>query len=234
MSDRENLFRPIHKGIRMMLYVSGLRLQTADFSKVEKSNEIAMRLKRDLSDSLSNCLLCMLQGHSAHEEKDIFSEVRRFDPDVVKVMMVEHAEVARHVREVAKTCDELVSITTPARRIEVGDRLGLEVNDLFTFYLSHLNNEEATIVPVMWERFTDEQLRAMRAKFYDGLPLPRFEEWLRWTLPALNLNELVVLFSGLKKEPQTPRYKDWVRMAQDTLDSEHWLGLKERVGLAAT
>jgi hypothetical protein len=233
MSERENLFRPIHKGIRMMLYVSGIRLQTADFSDVKKSNEVAARLKRDLADSLSNCLLCMLHAHSAHEEKDIFSEVRRFDPDAVKLMMVEHAEVTRRVHEVAKTCDELVGVTSPARRIEVGDRLNLEVNDLFTFYLAHLNNEEATLVPVMWERFSDEQLRAMRAKFYDSLPLPRFEEWLRWTLPALNVNELVVLYSGLTKDRPSPRFKDWVRMAQETLDPEHWHGLKERVDLGA-
>jgi hypothetical protein len=73
----------------------------------------------------------------------------------------------------------------------------------------------------------------MRAKFYDSLPLPRFEEWLRWTLPALNVNELVVLYSGLTKDRPSPRYKDWVRMAQETLDPEHWHGLKERVDLAA-
>ncbi len=234
MTDRENLFRPVHKGIRAMLYESGLQLQATDFAEVATSNAFAMRLKRDISTTASNCLLCLLRAHSGHEEKDIFGALRPFDPDAVKLMMGEHAEVARRVRAVSHTCDELLETTTPARRIEIGDRLDLEVNDLFAYYLAHLNNEEATMVPVMWERFSDEQLRAMRDRFYDSIPLPRFEEWMRWTLPALNLSELSVLFSGLKKDRKSSRFADWVRLAHETLNPERWHALDERVGLATS
>ena len=157
MTKRENLFGPVHKGIRSMLYESGRELQATDFTDVAASNAFVTQLKRQLGTSISNCLLCLLRAHSGHEEKDIFREVRRFDPDIVKLMMAEHTEVARRIRAVAKTCDELLEVTSSSRRIEVGDRLNLEVNDLFAFYLAHLNNEEAEMVPVMWERFTDAQ-----------------------------------------------------------------------------
>jgi hypothetical protein len=232
MSERENLFRPIHKGIRSMLYDLGSRLQTTNFADVTESNRFAARLKHDLASSLSNCLLCLLRAHSSHEERDIFAKLQAHDPDVIDLMMKEHAEAALRIHEVSKTCDELISLTSRARRIEVGDRLDLEVNDLFAFYLAHLNNEEATLVPLMWERFTDEELRAMRAQFYDSLPLPLFETWMRWTLPSLNEEELVVLFSGLKADRESARYPDWVRMAHETLDFDRWLGLQERVGVS--
>ena len=217
-----------------MLYELGAELQTTDFLDPTESNAIAVRLKRDLGDSISNCILCLLRAHSSHEERDIFTRVRPFDPDVVDLMMKEHAEVARRVATLSRTCEELLRLSIPARRIEAGDRLNLEANDLFAFYLSHLNNEEATMVPVMWERFTDEQLRAMRSTFYDSMPLARFEEWMRWTLPALNLHELEVLYSGLKKDPEAPRYKDWVRLARETLDPARWRALNETVGLGAS
>ncbi len=231
MSERENLFRPIHKGIRSMLYDLGSRLQTTNFADVAESNRFAARLKHDLENSLSNCMLCLLRAHSNHEERDIFAKLQGHDPDVIDLMLKEHGEAARRIHEVSKTCDELTDITSRARRIEVGDRLDLEVNDLFAFYLAHLNNEEAALVPLLWERFTDEQLRAMRSQFYDGLPLPLFETWMRWTLPSLNEEELVVLFSGLKAAPATARYPDWVRLAHETLDFDRWLGLQERVGV---
>lgn len=234
MTNRENLFRPVHKGIRAMIYDSAQRLQALDFTNVAESNEFATRLKRDLGASASNCLLCLLRAHSIHEEKEIFTEVHRFDPEIVKLMMAEHAEVAKRVRVLDTTCNDLMKVTDPARRIEVGDRLDLEANDLFAFYLSHLNNEEATVVPIMWERFTDAQLRTLRAKFYDNIPLPRFEEWMRWTLPALNLNELEVIFSGLKQDPGAARFKDWVRMAKQTLDPERWRALDRLVSLSIT
>ncbi|HTT72546.1 MAG TPA: hypothetical protein VMG99_00120 [Thermoplasmata archaeon] len=231
MSERENLFRPIHKGIRLMLYQLGAKLQATDFLDETASNQLVDRMKRDLGNSVANCILCLMSTHSHHEEADFFTRVRVFDPDVVSLVMKEHAEVAAHVRDVAKTCGELLSLRDPARRIEVGDRLVQEINDVVAMYLTHMNNEEALVVPIMWERFTDEQLREMRLSFYDHIPLPLFETWMRWTLPAMNQEELVVLFSGLKKSPVSPRFGDWVRLAHETLEPVRWSGLVERSGI---
>jgi hypothetical protein len=231
MSERENLFRPIHKGIRLMLYELGSRIQTTNFGDVAEGNRFVAQMQHQLSDSLSNCILCMLRFHSLHEEKDTFSELRSHDPDAVEIVLKEHAEVARRSRGVLKTCEELLALTSPARRIEVGDRLNAEVNDLFVYYLGHLNNEETLLVPVMWQWFTDEQLRAMRAKFYDGLPQPLFETWMRWTLPSMNQEELVVLFTGLKKDPGKRSFDEWAHLAHVILDFDRWLVLNERVGL---
>lgn len=231
MSERENLFRPIHKGIRSMLYDLGSQLQITNFADVNASNQFATRLKHDLGNSLSNCMLCLLSAHASHEERDIFSQVRPHDPDAVETVMKEHAEVIRRIGAVSKTCDEVMGIASPALRIEGGNRLNQEVDSLLAFYLSHLNNEEALLVPVLWRWFTDDQIRAMRTVFYARLPLPLFETWMRWTLPSLNQEELVALFSDLKKGPGTARFNDWVRMAHETLDLQRWIGLRERVGI---
>ena len=222
MSQRENLFRPIHKGIRSMIYELGLRLGTTDFANVEESDELARQLKKDLSLSVSNCILCLLAAHSQHEEKDFFAAVEPLDPEVVQEMLNEHRVIARRVQDVAKACDELTGISDPERRVELGDRIHLDVSDLFVSYLSHLNNEEALMVPVMWEHFTDEQLRSLRAQFYNQIPLPRFEEWMRWTLPALNPAELLVLLSGMRTDPPPNRFEDALRIAQEMLPPRRW------------
>jgi len=230
MSTRENLFRPVHKGIRSMLFTLGLRIGTTDFTSVAESNEIAMQMRQDLTNSLSNCILCLLQTHSNHEEKDLFSAVRPLDEEPVRMMTAEHAVIVRRTYSVAKKCDELLGAKDPLRRIELGDALVSEANDLFAFYLAHLNNEEAVLVPVMWEHFTDAQLRAMRAQFYNAIPLPLFETWMRWTLPALNVNELVVLLSGMKTDPSPNRFPDAVRLAKETLRPERWTQVRDQVG----
>jgi hemerythrin HHE cation binding domain-containing protein len=230
MSDRENLFRPIHKGIRSMIFTLGLRLGSTDFTNVTESNEIANQLKQDLAGSSSNCILCMLQAHSAHEDKDFFSAVRPFDEDPVRMMMAEHAVIVRRIFGVAKLCDELLGLTDPDARIEAGDRLVLDANDLFAFYLAHLNNEEAVLVPVMWEYFTDEQLRALRAQFYNAIPLSMFESWMRWTLPALNVHELTVLLSGMRQDPAPNRFADAMRLGKETIRPERWARIASEVG----
>jgi hypothetical protein len=230
MSTRENLFRPIHKGIRSMIYVLGQRLGTTDFTDLTQSNQVAEQLKEELTHSTSNCILCLLKAHSAHEEKDFFSAIQRFDADPVRLMTAEHAVIVRRIYGVSKLCDELVTVSDPERRIELGDRLTLEVNDLFAFYLAHLNNEEAVLVPVMWENFSDEELRALRAQFYNTIPLSAFEEWMRWTLPALNANELIVLLSGMKTDPPPNRFANALRLAEELLPADRWLVVQGRVG----
>ena len=230
MSNRENLFRPIHKGIRSMIFILGLRLGSTDFTNVQESNDIAVQLKHDLQGSASNCILCLLQAHSAHEDKDFFAAVRPFDDEPVRMMMAEHAVIVRRIYGVSKLCDELLALTDPAARIEAGDRLLLDANDLFAFYLAHLNNEEAVLVPVMWEYFTDEQLRALRAQFYNTIPMTMFEEWMRWTLPALNANELVVLLSGMRSDPQPNRFADAMRLGKATIRPDRWDRVATQVG----
>lgn len=230
MSTRENLFRPVHKGLRSMIFTLGLRLGTTDFSNVAESNEVAKQLKQDLTNSLSNCILCLLQTHSTHEEKDFFSAIRPLDEEPVRMMTGEHAVILRRTYGVAKQCDELLGTADPLRRIELGDKLVADANDLFTYYLAHLNNEEAVLVPVMWEHFTDAQLRALRAQFYNTIPLSLFETWMRWTLPALNINELVVLLSGMKIDPAPNRFADALRLAKETLRPEKWSQVQMKVG----
>jgi Hemerythrin HHE cation binding domain len=226
MTDRENLFTPIHKGIRAMIYELGLRLGTTDFSKVAESNQTALQLKSDLNGSTANCVICLLYAHSRHEEQDFFSAVAPFDKEMVDLLMVAHRDINKRIIDISKTVDELVAATDLARRIEIGDRFCLEANDLFAAYLAHLNDEEATMVPVMWEHFTDAQLRAMRAQFYNRIPLPRFEDWMRWTLPALNSHELELLLRAFRSDPAPNRFADAMRVGEHLISPERWRPVK--------
>jgi len=214
-----------------MIYDLGRRLQTTDFSDPVAGTEMVKSLRENLELATGNCVLCLLYAHSKHEEVDFFRPLQPIDPDVVALMMKEHAEVGQRIRSFAKTCEELSLADTPARRIEVGDRLSLEANDLFAYYLQHMNNEEATMVPVMWEHFTDSQLRKIRADYHLRTPPRRFEVWMRWTLPALNLNELVVLFRGLKEDGPPELLEHFSRLAVETVDPDRWSATKERAGL---
>ena len=230
MSERENLFRPIHKGIRAMIYELGRRLQSTDFTDSGEANAIAQQLQHELNSAASNCILCLLHAHSKHEEADIFDPLRPFDSEIVEVMLAEHAEVISGILGVTKTCQELLAQTGSERRIEIGDRLNLETNDLFAFYLKHMNNEEATIVPVMWEHFTDEQLRAMRTQFHRSIPPRRLEEWMRWTFPALNSQELLLWLRSFKLDAPPDRYAEMERLAGEVVAPHRWETVRGRVG----
>lgn len=228
MSERPNIFRPIHKGIRSMLYAHARWLQVADFQDPEASNALVLGLKKDLGDSLSDCLLCLLSVHTRHEERDILAALGRHDPGAVALVMKEHVQLAHTVREVAATCDELLRATMPEDRLSLGDRLLTEADALFAEYMVHLNHEEDWVVPVMWQWFADADLDAMRGGFYNNLPLPLFETWMRWTLPALNPHELRLFVRGMAG-PSPNRLGELLRIAEATLPAGRWTALKTSV-----
>lgn len=88
------------------------------------------------------------------------------------------------------------------------------------------------IVPVMWEHFTDTELRAMRIQFYTSIPVPRLEAWMRWSLPAFNLNELVVFFRGMKEQAPADLLRELTRMAGEYVDPVRWESARKQVGLS--
>jgi hypothetical protein len=215
MASRENILRPIHKGIRSMIYSLGLELGITDFTNVSKSNAIAFLLKHDINMASSNCLLCLLYAHSKEEETGIFSAVRSLDEGVFGKMMREHRVITRQVQTLASICDELMVTSDPGRRVELGERLNAEASELFAAYLEHMNHEEAEMIPLMWNHFTDQQLRELRFQYYAQIPQARFEEWMRWMISALNPTELKQLLSSLRDDPPPNRYSDAIRIAKE-------------------
>jgi hypothetical protein len=201
-----------------------------DFSNITESNLIAQELRNGLHGAVSNCLLCLLRAHSTHEETDFFPAVRPFDSEAVAAVMAEHREIKRRIYHIAKHCDELQAVSGHDQRVEAGDRLHAEASDLIALTLAHLNREESTLVPIMWERFTDQQLRDLRAQFYNSIPLAQFEEWMRWSLPALNVNELQVLLRGMRMDPPPNRFSAAIRVGEEVVDSHRWNVIMNQLG----
>ncbi len=116
------------------------------------------------------------------------------------------------------------------KRIKICARLNRSANDLFAFYLTHLNGEEATILPAMWKHFTDDQLTAMRSNVETNMSMERYPEWMSWMFPSLNINELTGMFMGLKKAP-APVRENMSRIAEKALGPDRWIAVKARAGL---
>jgi hypothetical protein len=89
---REDLFTPIHKGIRSMIYDLGTKLQKTDFTDVAATNAILTQLKHNLQSANSTCIVCMLHEHGGHEDQSIFPQLAPFDSKAVDAMIQEHVD----------------------------------------------------------------------------------------------------------------------------------------------
>jgi len=229
--SRADFLTPIHKAIRSMIYELGKELQTTDFTDEHATDVMISRLKEDLASASSACVICLLHQHAGLEDDHVFPDVRKFEPKIVDTLLEEHGQVVRKIAGVWKVADEVKTLKNPEERIQTGDKLNRTANDLFAYYLTHLSNEESTLIPALWKHFTDEQILAMQRRVIGSLTAERAAQWNSWLFPSLNINELTGMFMGLRKSAPAPVFQNMTRIAEKTLGEDRWAAVKAKAGL---
>ena len=232
MGSTEDLFTPIHKGIRSMIYDVGARLQSNDFADLGASRPLLLDLEHEFSAAMSaSCVLCLLHSHAGDEETGVFPAVGTHDAELVQRLIEEHHALTRRLRVITQMAHDLEADPSAEGRVRSGAALNREVNDFFAEYLAHMNREEEKVVPLMQKHFTDDQLRAMRGAIMGGMAPDRLASIVRWMLPSLNLAELTGLIREAKGALPPPAFQGMSGIAQKYVPPARWQIVKERVGI---
>jgi len=232
MPATEDLFTPIHKAIRSMIYDVGGRLQTNDFADLAASKPLLADLEHEFTAALSSgCILCLLHGHASDEETQVFPSVSKNAATLVQGFIDDHHALTRRLETITKIARELPSKERAGERVQLGISLNQMVNGFFAAYIDHMNREEEKLVPLMRERFTDDQMRAMRGAIMGAMPRDRLASVLRWMLPSLNVGELTEVLMGAKATSPPPVLQFICGVAAEHVDSQRWQIVKERVGI---
>jgi hypothetical protein len=214
-----------------MIYELGKELQTTDFADEHATEVMVSKLKEGLASASSACVICLLHQHAGLEDDYVFPDVRKFEPEMIDALLMEHREVVRRIAGVWKIADDVKPLKNGEERIEMGAKLNRTANDLFAYYITHLNSEESTLVPAMWRHFSDEQILAMQRRIIGSLTAERATQWNSWLFPSLNISELTGMFMGLKKSAPAPVLQNMTRIAEKTLGADRWATLKVKAGL---
>jgi len=229
--SRVDILTPIHKGIRSMIYKLGAEIQTADFTDEDATKALVAKIEHDLSVATSRCILCLLHEHGGNEDDFFFPKVRAVEQGMVEMLIQEHREIGHKLVGLSKICAELIATKDPNHRIEIGMKLNQSADELFAYYMTHMNKEEVTILPATWQHLTDKQILEIRAIVEASIPPERYAEWMGWVLPSLNVNELVEMFSGMKKGAPPQVLENMIHIADAAVDKERWKMVKTKVGL---
>jgi hypothetical protein len=231
MPATEDLFTPIHKAIRSMIYDLGGRLQSNDFADLSASKPLLSDLEHEFSAAVSaGCVLCLLHGHAGDEENQVFPAVGKHDSELVQQLIEEHHALTRRLGVITRMARELQNDPSPESRIQSGCVLNREANDFFAAYMTHMNREEEKVVPMMQKHFTDDQIRTMRGAIMGGMPPDRLASILRWMLPSLSLAELAGMIGGVKRTMPPPAFQGLSKIAEQYVPPARWQIVKERVG----
>jgi hypothetical protein len=216
---RVDLFTAIHKGIRALVYDQSSALQSADLGDETEGPATLARVEHTLE---------LLHEHSVHEDRFVFSELRRFDPGLVDELQGAHRTIGKKIDAVRAAAAQ-TRAATKAAKLETGAEVNRRFNELIAFYLSHNNDEERRAVAATASHFTDEELTAMRLGIQGSQAPERAAEWASWMLPALNVPEVAGMLAGIRASVPPSAFEGMKQMARQALGDDRW----RKVALAA-
>ena len=165
------------------------------------------------------------------EESVIFPTAARAGNRLITELIAEHHDLTRRELEIARAGHELLSMGSAEARMRAGVQLNLAANQLFGAYITHMNREEADLVPLMGQHFSDAEMAAMRGKIMGQMPPDRMFVILGWMLPSLNVTELSELLASVKGTAPPQFMKAVADLCAARVEPARWAAVKLRVGL---
>ena len=218
---RFDLFTPIHKALRAMIYETGGALQTADFADEQGARRAAGALPP---------VLGQMQHHHDLEEEHVFPMVKPFEEAMIDSLQSEHDQVERLLGIAAVAADEMDSADVAAR-VGAGVELNRRYNELTALFLEHLAHEEATLLPATWRHFDDAQLVAIQGTIIAVQQPEDLMQTLQWMFKGLNRLELVGMLAAAKATMPPPALDAVRQIGAASMEPAAWAVVREEAGL---
>ncbi len=232
IATEQDLFTPIHKGLRSMMYDLSSGLQTNDFANLDETRVLVTDLEHEFEVARSAaCMLCVFHYHAEDEQSAIFPAAAKFQDALISSLIEDHHGLTRRELQITQAAHQLLDLKDAGKRIEAGVRLNQSANELIAAYVTHMNREETELVPVMREHFPDEQQAAMQGQILGRMVPERLFGILGWMLPSLNVTELTNLVVSMKKTSPPPFFDAVAKLRSARVDPARWSTVEARAGI---
>ena len=213
MKQRVDLFTPVHKAIRAILFELGKELQSTNMSDNGERDAMLTKLTH---------LLELLEEHARHEDEIIFPPIEKACPGLTTESVEEHLAYDAKVNQIHKLVNAIRTADDMNERLHFTRQLRHQFADFIAFYLMHMNHEEEAMLEASIEHLTPQELIDIRLKVQLDTPPARYDEWLHWMLPALDLTELVPLFKQVKVGAPESVYTKFKQIGKHSIDQHRW------------
>lgn len=208
MENRQRVFDLPHRTLRSLLGKFSELAGKTDFSN---PNEIK-RLK-----DLGSDLLPMLESHMHFEEAGILTEMERKVPGSIDQDRKEHQEVEPIQAELFERLENFDGSQSDTETYQ----FYLDFVNFQSIYLQHLHHEETVTEKLLWEHFTDEELRQITIQQFVEIPPPTMLLWLKYGIPAFPKAERIMMLQRVKaKAPEGAYEKALTALSTVITDTE--------------
>jgi len=210
--NRTDLFTPVHKAIRALLYETAALAARTAFADVEERTRLAQRVR---------ALFAHLEEHQGLEDAVVMPELERVAPALFAELQNEHVRVGGLQLEIAGLLDRLERAAAGEHET-LGQRLQHRLHRLVAAHLAHLEREEVEANRALWSHFVDADLQVLHARILARIAPPRMAEWMALILPALAKPERGRLLGSMRRKMPASVFASVTAPARVALGEQAW------------
>jgi len=220
-NERVDVYTEVHKGLRRELGNWVGRIGRLD---AENGHEI----KQAHSDF--QALSTMLTTHAKHEERWVHPLLSACAPDLVVDLEREHNEHDARFDAAVEDFDKLKDGNSDAPWA-LQQSLYRKFSSFCGHYLVHLGREEDEAMPALQRAHSDEELLGLSAEIRGSTPPADMGIFLSAMIPAMNVEERVLMFGGMKVNAPKEVFDGVCGLASNVLNNDEWGVICDRVGI---
>lgn len=223
-AERYDIYTPIHKALRSMMFHAQVDLGAADPSDDAQTRAALERVRE---------LLTVCRSHLNHENEFVHTAMERRAPGSSTRVAGEHEEHEDAIERLENEVREVESARGPARApalLGLYRKLGLFIAQ----NLEHMHYEETVHNAILAATYSDEELAAIEADIVAHVAPESTALILRWMLPSIDHDRRLAMLKGMRAGAPAQAFQGALALAQKYLTGTDWnklvgaLGIPER------
>jgi len=217
-----DLYRDIHKGIRAELFAV-----TSSAGSLDPSDRMGRLALADHVDAV----IALLESHAAHEDGHIEPALRTHLPELAERVADDHLALDGHIAWIGKLARQAVDATAAEQRA-LTHHIYLELTAFTSAYLTHQLIEERVIMPALVPAVGVDAVVGMHIAIVSSIPPAEMAQSLALMIPAMNLDDRVELFEGMRMTAPPEAFNGTVSIARSVLDPADFAALGDRLKIS--
>ena len=217
--QRMEMYRPIHKAIRHLLYSTAHQVGAADFRNEGAARETLDKLDRTIS---------MLKEHAGHENRFVHPPLESRVPGITKPFDKDHDDEERIYAQLEQLAAQILS-SGGDQPTALGNQVYALFNSFIGSYLAHLDKEETELEKALLDHFTDEELMNMEQNIMGSVAPQQMGEWLGVICSSLNADELTGMLGGMKATAPPQVVEGMLKLAEQAMPTDTWQKVRARI-----
>lgn len=214
-------YRPIHKGLRALMFHTLQGAGALDASDAQDRAQIVESVER---------LLAICTDHLAHENQFFHEALRARAPRAVLPFHedhLEHLEAIDALRLLLQRLRDAPVATAPSLAYELFLRLSVFIGE----NLAHMAEEESALTQALWDHFSDEDIAGIEAALHATIAPDEMAFYLRWMAQGMNAGEMTALLAGARPHMPAEVFGQLADTVQSAMPAARWARVARGLGL---